>query len=170
MKKTKVYLANALFTECDRAYNDQIVNKLLQIPNIEVYAAQNNMEINDKGKPANSISIYKGDVNELATSDIVLVILDNNHVGVAAELGWITGYNHCHPNKPKKLIGVFSDVREISTNFSNKINQDILKSGFAENQYAYVDLYLIGACKLYGDVVSSVDKAIEWIKKEINKK
>lgn len=166
MRKIKIYLANGLFVQGDRLFNEVIYKELIKIKGVDVYAPQFNLAINDKTKPAGSKPIYEGDTDRVAKCDILIAILDNQDLGVATEVGWVAGYNACNPkSKHKKILALYTDIRDAAKNMSPLINKDIVKNGLAESQYAYINLYLIGACKKYGNVFSDYKKLINYIKK-----
>ncbi len=166
MKKIKIYLANGLFVTGDRLLNEVIYKELIKIKGIDVYAPQFNLAINDKTKPAGSKPIYDGDTDRVAKCDILIAVLDDHDLGVATEVGWVAGFNACNPKSKHKLIlGLYTDIRDASTNMCPAINKDIKKNGLAESQYAYINLYLIGAIKKYGKVFNDYKKLIAYIKK-----
>lgn len=165
-KKIKIYLANGLFVAGDRLFNEVIYKELMKIKGIDVYAPQFNLAINDKTKPAGSGPIYEGDTDRVAECDILIAVLDNYDLGVATEVGWVAGFNACNPKtKHKKLLGLYTDIRDASKNMNPNINKDIVKNGLAESQYAYINLYLIGAIKKYGKMFDDYKKLIAYIKK-----
>jgi nucleoside 2-deoxyribosyltransferase len=145
----KVYLANALFSEADIAYNEMIYDRLTEA-GFEVYAPQKNAEINDKSKSADSIAIYWGDTEKLEWADAIVAVLDGPVVdaGVAAEIGYMAA-------KYKTIYGLFTDSRESSrTIIPSKVE---LLSKTAESQFPYVNLYVVGAIKSNGEIFTSFD-------------
>ena len=166
--KKQIYLANALFAIADRKLNEEIYNKLKsEIEDVEIYAPQFNLAINDKTKSASSIPIYDGDTEKLLWSNILLAVLDGQDLGVATEIGLVAGWNEAHKNNPenqKIIVGIFSDNRDVAKTYSAEKNEDMAKQGIAENQYPYINLYTIGAIKKFGKVFGTVEEAIEYIK------
>lgn len=148
-KKVKIYLANALFSEAELAYNDSLIN-LLETE-YDVYAPQRNMSINDKSKTADSLMIYRGDKAELDDSDVLVAVLDGVVVdpGVAAEIGYFAA-------KGKTIIGLFTDSREGSkTVNAGKIG---LLNAPLESQFPYVNLFVVGAIKENGIICRSTEE------------
>lgn len=170
----KIYLANGLFTKADRMYNDDICKKL-DAAGLSYYAPQRNASINDKTKPATSEPIYQADTNELLSSDVILVVLDGQDIGVATEVGVVAGYNEkiakdlsnsADPKvryNQKVMIGIYTDNRDYSATVSDAKNESIKAAGIAESQYSYINLYLIGAIKKYGCICNNEDDAIKKI-------
>lgn len=178
----KIYLANDLFSEATLAYNDMLYNKLVEM-GFEVYAPQKNTSINDKSKAADSIAIYKGDTEKLKWCDILLAVIDGPVIdpGVAAEIGWVAGYNNADrynkimasmygedddPGK-KLILGLYTDTRDGSKTAIPAKN-DMLSSGIGESQYCYANLYVIGAIKEHGKLFGSSKELLDYLK-EMNK-
>jgi len=163
-KNIKIYLANGLFCQADRLYNEIIYKKLSDL-GVAVYAPQFNLAINDKTKSASSLPIYEGDTDKLKWCNILLAVLDGQDLGVATEVGWIAGWNEkASKDEQKLIIGIYTDNREASKTHSPAKNKDMVEKGIAESQYPYINLYTIGACKKYGVIFDNIDSAIEFIK------
>lgn len=162
-----IYLANGLFSEGDRMFNDYIYEKLIAQPGWSCYAPQKNLAINDKTKSASSLPIYDGDTAELRNADIIIAVLDGQDLGVATEIGWVAGYNENTKGKKKTIVGIYTDNRDASKTFSCEKNTDMVNCGLGECQYPYINLYTIGAVKKYGTVVDNIDSAIAYIKGQI---
>ena len=164
----KIYLANGLFTIADRKFNEEIYNLLKkEIKDVEIYAPQFNLAINDKTKSAPSIPIYEGDTEKLKWANIVLAVLDGQDLGVATEVGFVAGWNELNiDNKEnqKIIVGIYSDNRDVSLTYSEEKNLDMFKQGIAESQYPYINLYTIGAVKKFGKLFATVEDAVEYIK------
>ena len=152
----KIYLANGLFSESDFMYNEILADQFIAM-GYEVYAPQRNTAINDKTKSADSIAIFDGDTEQLESSDILVAVLDGIAVdpGVAAEIGYMAA-------KGKKIYGLLTDGRE-SSKTVNVAKIDML-SGVAENQFAYVNLYVVGAIKRNGKIFTSRQDLISHLK------
>jgi len=166
-KHISVYLANSLFSEADRAYNDLICDKLDEIGIHDYYAPQRNAAINDKSKSADSIAIFDGDTEKLRNADVLIAVLDSQDLGVASEVGWVAGWNELADryDGTKLILGLYTDSRDAYKTMSSNKNDAIVKAGVGESQYSYINLYTIGACKKWGDVFSSVDDLIAAVKK-----
>lgn len=147
----KLYLANALFSQADILYNDYLYTRLTKELGHEVYAPQKNMAINDKSKSADSIAIFQGDTEKLEWADAIVAVLDGVVIdpGVAAEIGYMAA-------KGKRIYGLLTDSRENSkTVNAGKIG---LLNEVAESQFPYLNLYVVGAVKSFGNIYSSVDE------------
>jgi nucleoside 2-deoxyribosyltransferase len=152
----RIYLANALFSEADLNYNDYLYRQITQI-GVEVYAPQNNMSINDKSKSADSIAIFNGDTEKLEWADTIVAVLDGPVIdpGVAAEIGYMAA-------KGKTILGLFTDSREPSRTINpGKISA---LSNQLESQFAYANLYVVGAVKKFGKIFTSSNELFEYIK------
>lgn len=91
--------------------------------------------------------IAKGDTEQLVKSDLVVAILDGVILdpGVAAEIGVAYG-------KGIPIIGLYSDSRQEGA--SNKQKVEALND-VAENQFFYLNLYVVGLIKLNGSIVAT---------------
>jgi len=151
----KIYLANGLFSEADYLYNEILIDQLKALGH-EVYAPQRNFAINDKTKSADSIAIYHGDKEQLDWADCLVAVLDGIAVdaGVAAEIGYFAA-------QEKIILGLLTDSRENSkTVNAGKI--EALKSEL-ENQFMYVNLFVVGAIKDNGKVFTKRQDLLEYL-------
>jgi len=169
-KKIRVYLASQIFAECWREYNEKLANRIEEeFPEIELYVPQRNNSINDKTKCATAEQICQGDFNDnLDKDDIVIAVVDGDTpgIGTTLECGYFArickeeidrqGYTN------KKIISLYTDSRECSKTHLEAKN-DLLKE-FAESQYSYINLLLVGALKRYGVMCSSIDEVIEQLR------
>lgn len=156
----RIYFANALFSLAEQNFNAQLARKIREISSqIDLYLPQENQTINDKNLYANAQMIAQGDTQKLLESDLMIAILDgvNLDAGVAAEIG--VAYAHKIP-----IIGFYSDSRQLGATNPQKIQalQEI-----AENQFFYINLYVVGLIKLNGLVVNNEQDLINTIKKKI---
>ena len=166
MSKPKVYLASQIFAECWRYYNDTVVNRLLEAyPDLDIYVPQRNKSINDKKNCATAEQITYGDFTQnLDHDDIVIAIVDGDTpgIGTTLEIGYFSricqeeierqGYTK------KKIISLYTDSRECSHTFLPAKNE-MLKE-FAECQYSYLNLLLVGALKRYGVMCHTIDEVV----------
>ena len=173
MSKPKVYLASQIFAECWRDYNDTVVNRLLKAyPDLDIYVPQRNKSINDKKNCATAEQITYGDFTQnLDHDDIVIAIVDGDTpgIGTTLEVGYFSricqeeierqGYTK------KKIISLYTDSRECSHTFLPAKNE-MLKE-FAECQYSYLNLLLVGALKRYGVMCHTIDEVVEELGKAL---
>jgi nucleoside 2-deoxyribosyltransferase len=156
----KIYLANALFSEADLIYNEFLYRQLKEL-GFEVYAPQNNMAINDKTKSADSIAIFDGDTEKLEWADAIVAVLDGPVIdpGVSAEIGYMAA-------KGKLILGLLTDSRESS----KTVNPDKISflSSPLENQFPYMNLYVVGAIKKFGNVFTSREDLLSYLKLQLN--
>ena len=171
----RAYLASQIFAECWRDYNDKVANRITEtFPNLELYVPQRNASINDKTKCATAEQIAEGDFTQnLDNDDLVIAIVDGDTpgIGTTVEIGYFArmcqeeierqGYTN------KKIIALYTDSRECS-HTTNKAKNEKLNE-FAECQYSYINLLLVGALKRYGVMVYTIDEVIEEIQKWIDK-
>jgi nucleoside 2-deoxyribosyltransferase len=149
----KLYIANALFSQADYLFNEVLAYKITKLGH-EIYLPQRNTAINDKSKSADSIAIFQGDTEKLEWADAIVAVLDGPVIdpGVAAEIGYMAA-------KGKRIYGLLTDSRENSrTVNSGKID---LLSNVAESQFPYLNLYVVGAVKSFGNIYSSTEQLIE---------
>ncbi|MEK4628340.1 nucleoside 2-deoxyribosyltransferase [Solibacillus sp. FSL R7-0682] len=155
----KAYLANGLFSIGDRYVNEIIADKLrTAMPSIELYVPQENDAINDKNAYANSLAIAQADIHSLKESDVLIAVIDGVEIdsGVAAEIGAFSMLN-------RPIVALFSDVRQLGRTNSKKI--DALIADGTENQFIYRNLFVVGLIKQNGVIVSTVEEAVEAVKK-----
>lgn len=150
----KVYFASPLFTEMEKAFNQQLVESIRNnFSNLEVYLPQEQMEINDKNAYADSTMIAQYDTDALLSSQLMIAILDGQVIdpGVASEIG--IAYQAGIP-----VLGLFTDSRQQGATNPKKIEalQEV-----AESQFPYVNLYTVGLIKLRGEIVSSSAELLE---------
>lgn len=169
----KAYLASQIFAECWRDYNEKVATQIEQnFPNLELYVPQRNKAINDKTKCATAEQIAEGDfTNNLDHDDLVIAIVDGDTpgIGTTLEIGYFSrmcqeeiekqGYTN------KKIIALYTDSRECSHTVNQLKNEKLHE--FAESQYSYLNLLLVGALKRYGTIVYTIDELIEEINKYI---
>ena len=148
-----IYLANDLFSEANRHYNEHVASTIEDTfeENVVMYVPQRNLGINDKDAYADSQMILKADYEALKETDILVAILDSNDVGVALEIGM--AYMLEIP-----IIGLFTDVRQQGTDNPKKV--EAIKT-IGENQFIYLNLMLSGAVKERGALVSTVEDLIQ---------
>lgn len=144
----RIYFANALFTQAEQNFNDQLAKKIRNLsPKIDLYLPQENQSINDKNLYADSKMIALGDNEKLIESDLMVAILDGIIIdpGVAAEIG--IAYSNNIP-----IIALYSDSRQLGGNNKDKINA---LNETAENQFFYLNLYVVGLIKLNGTITTT---------------
>lgn len=153
----KGYLANGLFSLADRNVNELIAKSLRDaIEDLDLFVPQE-QGINDKNSYADSITIAELDTENLLESDFLIAVLDGVEIdsGVASEIGafYTTG---------KKIIGLYTDVRQLGRDNEKKINA-LIEDG-TENQFMYRNLYTVGLVKLNGVIVSNLDDLVKEVK------
>lgn len=161
----KAYLANGLFSESDQLYNEYLAEKIRDnFPNLDLYVPQENAALNDKSGYANSLAIFNGDNFYLDSSDLMIAIIDGVEIdsGVAVEIGRFITLKEFDKSKNRNIFGIYSDIRQQGRTNSQKI--DALIADGSENQFMYRNLYVIGAIKTNGFLVSSSDGLIEKMK------
>jgi len=149
----KLYIANALFSQADYVFNEMLADKIIELRH-EIYLPQRNIAINDKSKSADSIAIFQGDTEKLEWADAIVAVLDGPVIdpGVAAEIGYMTA-------RGKRIYGLLTDSRENSrTVNSSKVD---LLSHVAESQFPYLNLYVVGAIKSFGNIYTSVEDLLK---------
>lgn len=65
----------------------------------------------------------------------------------------------------KKIIALYTDSRECSSTYLEAKNE-LLKE-FAECQYSYLNLLLVGAIKRYGVMCRTIDDVLLELKKQL---
>ena len=155
----KAYLANNLFSEADRMYNEHLAKLLRErIDGLDLFVPQEAGEINDKNSYADSLMIAEWDSMKLLESDVLIAVIDGIEIdsGVSAEIGMfsMTG---------KPIIGLYTDVRQYGRNNPKKI-QALIEDG-TENQFMYRNLFTVGRIKLSGTIVDNTDSLVHWLQR-----
>jgi nucleoside 2-deoxyribosyltransferase len=173
-KKIRVYLASQIFAECWRDYNEKVAQRIEQeFPEIELYVSQRNTSINDKTKCAKAEDIAYGDFTQnLDHDDIVVAIVDGDTpgIGTVCECAYFARMCQEEIEKTgttnKKIISLYTDTRECSRTVMDAKVEALHE--FAESQFSYLNLLLVGMLKRYGVMCSSVDEVIEQLRIALN--
>ena len=166
----KIYLAAPIFSESDRLYNEILATKIEKaLLNVELYVPQRNKSINDKTKCATAEDITKGDFdNNLDYADIVVARVDGDvpPIGTTLEIGYFC--RRCQEDiqktgkTNKRIFALYTDSREPSHTVNDtKVN---MLHEFAESQFSYINLLLVGALKRYGDMFYTMDDLVDNLK------
>jgi len=152
----KIYIANGLFSEADFLYNELLTDQLV-VQGHEVYAPQRNASINDKSNFADSIMIYNGDKEQLDWAEVLVAVIDGVSVdaGVAAEIGYFAAQG-------KTIVGLYTDSRENSKGHNNAKKITVMKD-IAENQFSYVNLFVVGAIKSNGVIFNTRAELLDYL-------
>ncbi|MHA2235767.1 MAG: nucleoside 2-deoxyribosyltransferase [Candidatus Thorarchaeota archaeon] len=136
----KIYWANALFSDADRAFNVVAV-KRVRDAGYSVFLPQE--AFSDDADPTNE-EIFRIDTDELQACDAVVACLDQFPIdsGVACEIGVAYGSNI-------PVIGLYTDIRA-------------LREGPGR---MYKNQYVLGAIETMGEIVSSMDQLIKVLPK-----
>lgn len=169
----RVYLASQIFAECWRDYNEKLAQRIEQeFPQVTLYVPQRNNSINDKTKCATAEDICTGDfTNNLDQDDIVVAVVDGDTpgIGTTVEIGYFS--RKCQEEierrgcTRKKIISLYTDSRECSHTTNAAKNAALCE--FAESQYAYLNLLLVGCLKRYGVMCCTIDEVIEELRKAL---
>lgn len=174
MNKVRIYLAAPIFSEANRDYNEKLAQLIEEnFPDVELYVPQRNKSINDKTKCASAEDICKGDFNDnLDKDDIVVALVDGDTpgIGTTLEVGYfsricqdeITRYG----STKKKIISLYTDSRECSNTYLEAKNEKLKE--FAECQYSYLNLLLVGCLKRYGVMCRTMDEVIDELRKALS--
>lgn len=164
--KVRIYLASQIFAECWRDYNEKI-GKMIEerFPEVELYMPQRNKAINDKTKCATAEDIAKGDFDDnLEHDDLMVAIVDGDTpgIGTTIEIGYFARICEEERRKfgktKKKIISLYTDSRECSHTI-NDAKVDAMY-GFAESQFSYINLLLVGALKRYGVMCHTIEEML----------
>ena len=173
MKPVKVYIASQIFAECWRDYNLRLYTRIKEeFPWLDIYLPQLNESINDKTKCAGGLEIATGDLtNNLDKDDIVIAVVDGDTpgIGTTVECGYFArrcqeeierqGYTN------KKIISLYTDSRECQhTVMPAKIDK---LNEFAENQFSYINLLLVGVLKRYGVMCHTIEEVVEALREAL---
>lgn len=172
-KKVRVYLASQIFAECWRDYNEKIAQRIeAEFPEIELYVSQRNTAINDKTKCATAEDIAYGDLTQnLDNDDLIVAIVDGDTPGIGTVCECAYFARRCQEDiekygtTKKKIISLYTDTRECSHTVMDK-KVEMLHE-FAECQFSYINLLLVGILKRYGTMCGSIDEVIEELREAL---
>ncbi|RDW17333.1 nucleoside 2-deoxyribosyltransferase [Oceanobacillus arenosus] len=168
----KAYLANGLFSAADQLFNNYLAGILREaIPELDLYVPQENEGINDKTRYADSVMIYEGDNAYLDDAEILIAIIDGIEIdsGVAAEIGrFIAMKELMRGNASRKVYALYTDSRIQGRENEEKVNA-LIADG-TENQFMYRNLYVVGAIKKNGKILSDIDGLIVEIREDLKNK
>lgn len=159
----KAYVANGLFSEADRDFNNKLVTKLREeFPKVDFYLPQENFSINDKSTTVSSIDIAIADMTELRASDFIIAVIDGVEIdsGVASEIG----ASHML-NIP--IFGLCTDIRFNNDDLESKM--DLIKLDPLENPIMYRNLFVTGLIRLTngGTISKTIDEVVKNIETKI---
>lgn len=171
----RVYLAAPIFAEWNREYNEKIAQRIeKEFPNIELYVPQRNQSINNKKLCATAEQICEGDfTNNLDHDDIVIALVDGDTPGIGTVVECAYFARMCEEEiqrqgyTNKTIISLYTDSRECSQT-NNSLKNNMLNE-FAESQYSYLNLLLVGVLKRYGTMCSSIDEVLEALSRALQK-
>lgn len=107
----KVYLAHPISTKGEFTDSIRVAERIRALGH-NVYAAAENKSINDKSNNPTPADIYEADMQELLSSDIVVVNLTGGHAdGTITELGAVAGYNTAKGYQAIKIVAYTSNAR-----------------------------------------------------------
>lgn len=172
-QKIRVYLASQIFAECWRDYNEKLATAIeTKYPEVELYAPQRNKSINDKTKCASAEDIAVGDLTQnLDKDDIVVAVVDGDTPGIGTtyELGYFSRICEDeiqrYGSTKKRIISLYTDSRECSNTYLEAKNNKLKE--FAECQYSYLNLLLVGGLKRYGVMCRTIDQVVEEVGKAL---
>lgn len=163
----RAYLASQIFAECWRDYTEKVASRIeAAFPELELYVPQRNKSINDKTKCATAEDIAYGDLTEnLDKDDVLIAIVDGDTpgIGTTCEIAYFA--RRCqeeiekYGSTNKRIISLYTDSRECS-NTVMPAKVDMLNS-FAESQFSYLNLLLVGILKRYGTMCRSIDEVVD---------
>lgn len=168
----RIYQAGPIFFQADKFRNDYFFKKLTEaFPNAYIYDPLQNTDINGvegKKKFGGSQEIANGDNIRLDNTDVLIACIDGDVLpsGTCAEIGKF--HEKIMRGDNKFLIGICTDTRQCYLTHSEA--KDIGgAASLGEQQYSYQNLYVTGLIKQAGVLVSSIEEAIEELKKVYNK-
>ncbi len=177
MNKIKVYLAGSMFCEGDRMYNTYLAEQLRARlgDKIDLYVPQENTNINDKTKCADSSAIFWGDYERLQSTDILIARIDGDvpPSGTSAEIGImsqrIQELKSFGSFMLPTIIGLCTDSRNPKRTYLDAKNE-LMRINDYESQYCYFNLFTIGCIKVNGVLTTSADEMIAAVEEFITQR
>ncbi len=163
-----IYLAGPIFFLADKFRNDYFYQKLTEaFPDAYIYDPLQNTDINGvegKKKFADSIMIAQADNERLDNTDILIATIDGDVLpsGTCSEIGKF--HEKIARGDRKALVGICTDTRQCYLTHSDAKDKGGC-SRLGEQQYSYQNLYVTGLINQVGTLVSTIDEAIEAVKK-----
>ena len=116
----KIYIAHPISTLGE--FNDSIrVAERIRSLGYTVYAAAENLNINDKSREPTPQDIYDADMTELLSADIVVANVTGGHAdGTICEIGAVAGFNEAIAQVDGEtipIIGYTSNARMLQPQF-----------------------------------------------------
>jgi nucleoside 2-deoxyribosyltransferase len=135
-----VYWANSIFSEADRAFNDDVVARL-RAAGLEVLSPQN-QPFNKAGHEATASRIFAVDTSMIQACDVLAACIDQETIdcGVACEIGIAWALQ-------KRIVALYTDFRQ------HRVGEFRM----------YKNPYVIGCVLDRGTVASTVDDLIQSI-------
>lgn len=168
----RIYQAGPIFFQADKFRNDYFYKKLTEaFPDAYIYDPLQNTDINGvegKKKFGGSQEIANGDNIRLDNTDVLIACIDGDVLpsGTCAEIGKF--HEKIMRGDNKFLIGICTDTRQCFLTHSEAKDVGGAAS-LGEQQYSYQNLYVTGLIKQAGVLVSSIEEAIEELKKVYSK-
>lgn len=163
-----IYLAGPIFFLADKFRNDYFYQRLTEaFPDAYIYDPLQNTDINGvegKKKFADSIMIAQADNERLDNTDILIATIDGDVLpsGTCSEIGKF--HEKIARGDRKALVGICTDTRQCYLTHSAAKDEGGC-SRLGEQQYSYQNLYVTGLINQVGTLVSTIDDAIEAVKK-----
>lgn len=175
------YIAGKLFKQGDirqRLYEDELVKK--ELPGIEFYNPIANDEINDKVNLPTAKDIFHGDTDRIIESKIILAELDDEDSGTIYEVGVCHGIEIMREKliSLKKKHGDLA-IDEILLLLEDEVPKKKVYAHLSDirlpeaNQYSGkyipygINQYVVGGIEEIGEIYSTVEEAIDGIKKDV---
>lgn len=168
----RIYQAGPIFFYGDYLRNIEWAKKLREaFPNAYIYSPVENTEINGvegKKKFAGSQEIANGDNIRLDNTDVLIACIDGDVLpsGTCAEIGVFREKIRRGDNK--YIIGICTDTRQCYLTHSEAKDEGG-RASLGEQQYSYQNLYVTGLIKQSGVLVSSIEEAIEELRRVYDK-
>lgn len=140
---SRIYWANAMFSEADRDFNSKCVGRLREV-GYDVFLPQE-AGVNKTSSPS-AKDIFVTDTSAIMGSDIMIACIDQESIdcGVAAEIGIAYAYGI-------PVIGIYTDMRQY------RIGEGRM----------YKNPYVVGAIEANGELTSTIEEVIEAVGKYV---
>ena len=161
------YLAGPIFTERDRMFLSYLAEGIRGIwPELNLYVPHENVSINDKTKSANSKQIYDGDMARLKNTDLLIAVVsgDMPPIGTTCEVGIFSQMQEADCSK--HLVCLYDDCRNVKDAVDSDEKMEAFRADFAESQWHYINLFLVGCIKTHGKLVGTSKELFDAIEKE----
>lgn len=159
---TKIYLAHSISTRGEFEDSKRVANEIRAL-GYEVYAAAENVSINDKSLDPTPIDIYNGDVSEIMDCDIFVVNINGGlQDGTISEIGVVAGLNEMGSDVMKEFDMTYEYMPIIAYTSNARLLQPQFYEGIAS---ASANHLVLGVISKWGEFLGDEQAMLDELKR-----